>query len=76
VLLGGRVLVAGGRTSADALTARMWWFDPATRRFRPAGRLPHRLADTAVVQGHGIAWLVGGETPAFSARVLKLRLVG
>lgn len=73
-VLGGRILLAGGRTSADALTSRMWWFDPATRRFAAAGRLPHRLADSAVVQGQNTAWLVGGETPGFSAQVLKIRL--
>jgi hypothetical protein len=71
-LLGGRILVAGGRTGPDTLTARMWWFDPHTRRFTHAGRLPHRLADSAVVQGHDVAWLVGGETPAFSRQVLEL----
>lgn len=53
----------------------MWWFDPGSRRFTPAGRLPHKLADTAVVQGPDVAWLVGGETPAFSARVLRAALV-
>jgi N-acetylneuraminic acid mutarotase len=72
VLLGDRILVVGGRIAENRLTSRMWWFDPAAHRFSPAGRLPHRLADTAVVQGHDVAWLVGGETPGFSSRVLMV----
>jgi N-acetylneuraminic acid mutarotase len=75
-VLGRRILLAGGRTTATTLTGRMWWFDPATSRFRRAGRLPHHLADSAVVQGHGRAWLVGGETPTYSTRVLRLALAG
>lgn len=74
-VLGGRMLVAGGRTSASTLTRRMWWFDPRARRFTSAGRLPHRLADSAVVLGDHVAWLVGGETPGFSSQVLRLGLV-
>lgn len=54
----------------------MWWFDPHTHRFTPAGRLPHRLADTAVVQGRDRAWLVGGETPRSSNRVLEVARAG
>jgi N-acetylneuraminic acid mutarotase len=72
-VLGGRVLLAGGRTTQDATTARMWWFDPVHRRFTRAGRLPSRLADSAVVASGGSAYLVGGETPALSDRVLRLR---
>ena len=73
-VLGHRILVAGGRTAADTLTARMWWFDPATRRFTAAGSLPHRLADSGVAQERGAVWLVGGERPTFSAQVLKIAL--
>ncbi|HET8562072.1 MAG TPA: hypothetical protein VFL69_16250 [Marmoricola sp.] len=76
VVLGRRILLVGGRTSATTLTGRMWWFDPTTLRLRPAGRLAHPLADTAVVQGHLRAWLVGGETPGFSTRVLRVALAG
>jgi N-acetylneuraminic acid mutarotase len=71
--LAGRVLVAGGRTTQDTLTAQMWWFDRAHRAFRRAGRLPSRLADSAVVSSGGSAYLVGGETPAFSDRVLRVQ---
>ena len=70
--LGGRVLVAGGRTGPDRLTARLWWFEPGSRRFRPAGRLPTRLADAGVLTRGSTGYLVGGETPAFSDRVLRL----
>lgn len=76
VVLGSRILLAGGRTTATTLTGRMWWFDPANGRVRRAGRLPHHLADSAVVQGHDRAWLVGGETPTYSTRVLRLSLAG
>ncbi|HEU4566911.1 MAG TPA: kelch repeat-containing protein [Marmoricola sp.] len=75
-VLGRRILLAGGRTGPDTLTSRMWWFDPHTHRFTPAGRLPHRLADTAVVQGRDRAWLVGGETPRSSNRVLEVARAG
>ena len=73
VRLGDRVLVVGGRTAPDRLTSRMWWFAPGSRRFSPAGRLPAPLADSAVVSRGRTAYLVGGETPALSDRVLRLR---
>jgi hypothetical protein len=72
VELGGRLLVAGGRTGQDRVTARMWWFRPGSGRFVAAGRLPTPLADSAVVGGGTTAYLVGGETPALSDRVLRL----
>lgn len=73
LLLGGRILVAGGRTETDRLTDRMWWFDPGARRFTRAGRLPTPLADAAALSDGTTGFLVGGETPAFSDRVLRLR---
>ena len=73
LLLGDRVLVAGGRTSADRLTSRLWWFDPGSGRFTRAGRLPLPLADSAAYADGSTGYLVGGETPAFSDRVLRLR---
>ena len=74
LLLGDRVLVAGGRTGPDRLTARLWWFEPGSGRFRRAGRLPTPLADAAALTRGSTGYLVGGETPAFSDRVLRLRL--
>jgi len=73
VALGGRILLLGGRTSDSTPTSAMWWFDPHTSQFRRAGSLPTPLADSAVVGGPGVAYLVGGETPALSDRVLRVR---
>jgi len=74
VLLDGRILLVGGRTSGDHVTARMWWYRPGAVRPRPAGLLPHALADTAAVATGRTAYLVGGETPALTDAVLRLRL--
>ena len=73
VRLGGQLLLAGGRTNRGTITDHMWWFRPSSTRFHTAGRLPTPLADSAAVPGAGAAYLVGGETPAFSDRVLRLR---
>lgn len=71
LVLAGRMLLAGGRTSADRLTDRLWWVRGG--RVTPAGRLPHPLADSAVAaRGPHTAYLVGGETPAPSDRVLRV----
>jgi N-acetylneuraminic acid mutarotase len=72
VRLGDRVLLAGGRTTSGKISARMWWFRPDTARFTAAGRLPTPLADTAAVGVGSTAFLVGGERPALSDRVLRL----
>ncbi len=75
VVLDGRVLLAGGRTGPDTVTDRMWWFSPAATRFTRAGRLPTGLADTTPVAADpGTAYLVGGETPALTDRVVRLAL--
>ncbi len=72
ISLGGRILLMGGRTSATRLTAAMWWFDPATRGLRRAGALPTPMADSAVVAVGRGAYLVGGETPGLSDKVMLL----
>jgi N-acetylneuraminic acid mutarotase len=73
-VFGDRVLLAGGRLGSNTLTDRMWWFDLRSHEFRSAGRLPRPRADSAVVQPDpSTAYLVGGETPAFSDRVVRLR---
>jgi N-acetylneuraminic acid mutarotase len=74
VRLGDRILLAGGRTTATSLTDRMWWFDPATDTLTPAGHLPTPLADAQVAVVGGTAYVVGGETPAYSDRVVTLTL--
>lgn len=75
IRFGHRILVLGGRQDATHVTDQMWWFDPSTRRFRPAGRLPNPLADTALAVGHRVAYLLGGETPTETDRVVVLRFV-
>lgn len=74
IALGNRILLVGGRSSTTSITRQMWWFDPATRRFTSAGRLPVPLADSAVAVNGGAAYLVGGESPALSDRVLLVRV--
>ena len=62
--VGSRILLVGGRVTANRQTDAMWWFDPATAGFTRAGRLPAPLSDAAVAaHGHRI-WLLGGEDPA------------
>ncbi len=72
VVLGGRILLVGGRTTPDRPTAAMWWFSPANRTWRRAGRLPRPLADAPAVVAHGTAYLFGGESPDFTDRVTEL----
>lgn len=71
-VLGGRVLLLGGRTGQSTLTDRMWWFDPASGRLRSAGRLPTALADSAAAEVGDTCYLVGGETPSPTDRVLAV----
>lgn len=72
ISLGHRILLVGGRTSARGMTSRMWWFDPGTHRFTPAGELPVPLADSAVGVVGGVAYLVGGESPSVTDRVVSV----
>jgi N-acetylneuraminic acid mutarotase len=71
--VGSRILVIGGRPSYSTLTDQMWWFDPDTGQFRKAGRLPHVLADSAVVSDRGDVYLLGGESPQVSDQVIRIR---
>jgi N-acetylneuraminic acid mutarotase len=73
VRLDGHLLLAGGRTDSSTVTGRLWWVRPHPLRLHPAGRLPTPLADSAAVVAGRSAYLVGGEGPAFSDRVLHLR---
>jgi len=74
VYAGGRVLLMGGRIGLDRQTSAMWWFDPASHRFTPAGHLPVPLSDSAaVVLGRRI-WLLGGEDPRVTDRVVVVTL--
>lgn len=71
-VFGGRVLLIGGRTSADQQTAVMWWYDPASGRFSHAGRLPRPLSDAAVATVGHSAYLLGGEDPTVTGRIVRL----
>lgn len=71
--VGGRVLLLGGRTDPDTQTSAAWWFDPATNRFTRAGRLPVALSDAAIVAGPDRVWLLGGESPEVTDRVVEVR---
>ena len=72
--IGGRALILGGHVGAVARTDRMWWFDPATRRFTPAGRLPRPVSDAAVASDGTSVWLLGGEDPGVTDRVVRVDL--
>lgn len=72
VVLGGRILVVGGRTGVDTLTDQMWWLDPASGQLTKAGRLPFALADSAVASSGSHAYLLGGEVPNDTDKVLRL----
>ena len=72
MVLGGRILLAGGRTAQHVLTRRMWWFDPSSTSLSPAGRLAAPRADAGVAVSGSTAYLIGGETPSFSDRVVRL----
>lgn len=76
VVLGGRILLLGGRVQPSSGTRAMWWFDPATRRFSRAGDLPAPVTDAAVaVSADGRrAWLLGGESPHVRNGVIELSL--
>ena len=74
VALGSRILLLGGRTGSTAATTQMWWFDPSTRHFTRAGRLPVPLTDASVGVVGDIAYVVGGESPRVTDRVLSVRL--
>jgi N-acetylneuraminic acid mutarotase len=69
---GSRILIIGGRTGPDTMSSTLWWFDPGSHELRRAGALPTPLADSAVVTRRHFAYLVGGETPQLSDRVLRV----
>jgi hypothetical protein len=71
---GGRILLMGGRVTPDRQTDAMWWYDPGTGHFTRAGRLPTVLSDAAVATyGHRI-WLLGGESPLVTDRVVSVNV--
>lgn len=74
-LAGSRILLMGGRTAPHRVTATMWWFDPRTGRYSAAGRLPYPVADTGLLNAVDGAYLLGGESPEFTDRVIHVRIM-
>lgn len=72
--LGDQVWLAGGR-SHDQLQSRIWRWDLPRRRAVAAGRLPYPVADAGLaVDDPRTAYLLGGETPDPTSRVVVLTL--
>lgn len=69
---GDRLLIAGGRTATDTLTGHLWWFDLRTKAVSSAGHLPGPLSDAAVAQRGSAFYLIGGETPGVSDRIIEV----
>jgi hypothetical protein len=70
--VGDRILVMGGRVTPHEQTDAMSWYDPATSRVRPAGHLPFPVSDAAVASNERQIWLLGGETPSTTDRVVEV----
>jgi hypothetical protein len=66
------VWLAGGR-SHDQLQSRLWRWDVSRRRAVVAGHLPYAVADAGLAVGGSTAYLLGGETPEPTARVVELQ---
>ncbi len=76
VPVGGQILVCGGRTNHGGISRTCSWFDPATSAVTRAGRLPWPLADSAVVTVGSTSYLLGGENPNVTDRVVRLQVNG
>lgn len=73
-LIGSKILLMGGRTGPHQVTDKMWWFDPASKRFTRAGVLPYPVADAGLFTSGDTAYLIGGETPDFTNQVTRVQL--
>lgn len=67
------IWLLGGRTSINAVTARTWMYDVAGHTFHRAHPLPEPLSDAAVAVTPGMAYVLGGETPTETSKVLVVR---
>jgi N-acetylneuraminic acid mutarotase len=72
VELDGSIWLVGGR-SHDVLQRQIWRWDPRTRRVIRAGSLPYAVADAGAASTGSAAYIVGGETPSQTDRVVVLR---
>jgi hypothetical protein len=70
--VGRQVLLAGGRVGPDRATSAMWEFDPSSARFRRVGSLPYPVADMGVASDGHLDYLLGGETPALTRKVIRI----
>jgi N-acetylneuraminic acid mutarotase len=52
----------------------MWWFDPSSGQYSSAGKLPYPVADAGVLPSVDGVYLLGGESPAFTNRVIRVHL--
>lgn len=73
-LIGSRILLMGGRTAPDRITNAMWWLDTRTGRYSSAGQLPYPVADAGVLDTVDGAYLLGGEIPQITNRVVRVRV--
>jgi hypothetical protein len=71
VVLDGAVWLAGGR-SGGRLQTRIWRWDADRRLAVAGGRLPYAVADAGLAVDGSAAYLLGGETPEPTARVIRL----
>jgi N-acetylneuraminic acid mutarotase len=52
----------------------MSWFDPADGSWHRAGKLPVATSDAAVVASGDQVWLLGGESPNVTDRVIVVQV--
>jgi N-acetylneuraminic acid mutarotase len=74
MLAASRVLLMGGRNAPHRVTDMMWWFDPRSGRYSPAGRLPYPVADAGLLNAVDGGYLLGGESPEVTDRVIRIRI--
>ena len=71
-VLVGQVWLVGGR-SHSVIQSRIWRWDPRQRRALRSGHLPYAVADAPVALAGSTAYVLGGETPDPTDRVVTLR---
>jgi N-acetylneuraminic acid mutarotase len=74
LVLWGTVFLFGGASSGTTgakIFDDVLRYDPTSRAFTPAGRLPYPVSDAATVSPDGrTGYLIGGETPARTAKTI------
>jgi N-acetylneuraminic acid mutarotase len=72
--VGGRILIAGGRTASGRLSDVVYEFDPRTVRTRVVGHLPTAVANAGAAVVGGAGYLFGGEAATQVRTVQRLAL--